>query len=81
MEVIRNKNVVLYRLILKQLDFFRYQPRNHSLRLHKLGGGLQNTWSISINRSMRMVFYYKNSNNGKLAIFINLGSHEEVYGK
>ena len=80
MENIRRKNESLYRLILKQLYYFRQQPKNRSLKLHKLGGGLQDTWSISINKSLRMVFYYRDTNDGRLAVFINLGNHRQVYG-
>ncbi|PIZ63038.1 type II toxin-antitoxin system mRNA interferase toxin, RelE/StbE family, partial [Candidatus Roizmanbacteria bacterium CG_4_10_14_0_2_um_filter_39_13] len=29
------------------------------MRLHKLSGKLEDTWSISITRAVRMVFYYR----------------------
>lgn len=61
----------------KQLALFAQNPQHPSLRLHKLSGELQNLWSISITRSIRMV-YIQNEDE---AHFIDIGTHEEVYRK
>ncbi len=60
--------------IKKQLILFQENPRHPSLRLHKLRGNLQNTWSLSITLSFRLLFiedaeYY----------FFDMGEHDEVY--
>jgi len=62
----------------KQLRLFQSNPKHQSLRLHKLSGKLQNRWSISINRSVRMVYILLNQNE---AYFVEIGTHDEVYRK
>lgn len=74
---IRNKDRKLYKQIIKQLSIFRVDPTYPSLRLHKLRGNLGICWSISINKSVRLV--YKESNDSY--VFIDLGTHDEVYRK
>ncbi len=76
---IKRKHHVLFTLVTKQLICFQQQPDHPSLRLHKLKGRLQDTWSISINKSVRMVFYYRQLNGVKRAVFIAIGTHKEVY--
>lgn len=77
---IKKKDVVLFARISKQLRCFEQAPNHHSLRLHKLKGKLRDTWSISINTSIRMVFYYKKEFGKQKAVFISIGTHKEVYG-
>ena len=60
--------------IQKQLKLFEQNPKHPSLRLHKLKGNLQNTWSLSITMSFRVLFiedaeYY----------FFDMGEHSEIY--
>ena len=74
---INYKDKNLSTLIEKQLDLFGTDPKHHSLRTHKLSGKLQNIFSISINKKIRMTFILQNNE----AYFINIGSHDEIYGK
>lgn len=60
--------------IRKQLKLFQDNPKHPSLRLHKLKGNLQNTWSLSVTMSFRLLFiedteYY----------FFDIGEHDEIY--
>lgn len=60
--------------IRKQLKLFQSNPKHPSLRLHKLKGNLQNTWSLSVTMSFRLLFiedteYY----------FFDMGEHDEIY--
>ena len=64
--------------IKRQLDLFKDDPKHPSLRNHKLAGNLKNHWSISITRSVRMVYVQKTKD---IAYFIDVGTHEEVYKK
>lgn len=71
---ISKKDKKLYQQIVKQLDVFSQNPNHPSLRLHKLKGQLKQVWSLSINRSYRILFvddyeYY----------FFSLGTHDQVY--
>jgi hypothetical protein len=43
---LKTKNIVLFNKTTKQLKLFQLQPDHPSLRLHKLSGILQDTWSI-----------------------------------
>jgi addiction module RelE/StbE family toxin len=74
---IRKKDQKLYRRIEKQIDLFTKNPNHPSLRLHKLTGKLENMWSISIDKSIRMVFLYI----ADKALFVDIGTHDEVYKK
>ncbi len=75
---IKRKDHKLLLQIQKQLNLFQTNPKHHSLRLHKLSGRLQNQWSISINRSIRMVYIAMNKDE---AYFVAIGTHDEVYRK
>ncbi len=75
---IKRKDHKLLLQIQKQLKLFQTNPKHHSLRLHKLSGKLQNQWSISINRSMRMVYIALSKDE---AYFVAIGTHDEVYRK
>ena len=74
---IKKTNLPLARKIQKQLELFKKDHRHPSLRTHKLKGHLQNTWSISVEGNVRMIFtIVKNE-----AIFFKIGNHDEVYKK
>ena len=75
---IKRKDNKLLTQINKQLKLFKANPKHQSLRLHKLSGKLQNRWSISINRSIRMVYILLSEDE---AYFILIGTHDEVYRK
>lgn len=67
----------LNQLIKKQLGLFKNSSKHHSLRLHKLRGNLNNTWSISINKSFRVIYTEETES----YYFIDLGTHDEIYEK
>lgn len=73
---LKRKDSRLVDLVLKKLELFKLRQDLPSLRLHKLTGSMRNLWSISINESIRMIFYYVDEN---IATFIDIGKHEEVY--
>ncbi len=73
---LKRKDYELFSLIKIKLEIFRIDEKRPSLRLHKLSGGMMESWSISINESIRMVFYYRNK---RRVVFTNFGKHEEVY--
>ena len=62
----------------KQIALFEENPAHPSLRTHKLSGTLNNMWSISITRSIRMVYVQLDQDN---ALFVKIGTHDEVYDK
>ncbi len=74
---IKSKHPQLFKKIQKQLNLFKENIKHPSLRTHKLKGNLSNTWSISIEDNIRMVYTIKN----KEAIFFKFGNHDEVYRK
>ena len=71
---IRNKDRNLYKKIQKQLELFQNNPHHLSLRTHKLTGDLKNVWSVSIDKSYRMLYQ-----DGNLYYFFDLGTHDQVY--
>lgn len=66
-----------FELIKKQLIIFENNPKHPSLRIHKLSGKLNNVWSISIVRKLRLVYFIKNGD----AWAYMIGTHDQVYKK
>lgn len=75
---IKKANKKLSGQIEKKLFLFSQNHRHPSLRIHKLTGTKQNTWSISINMSIRMVYILLDEDT---ALFVKIGIHDEVYRK
>ncbi|MFA6602551.1 MAG: type II toxin-antitoxin system mRNA interferase toxin, RelE/StbE family [Candidatus Shapirobacteria bacterium] len=75
LDKIKRKDSRLFELIQLKINLFSENPNHVTLRRHKLKGELDSYWSISINRSLRMVcmvikdeFY-----------FFDLGTYDQVY--
>ena len=75
---IKQKDPQLFERITKQLTIFSENPKHPSLRTHKLITTTANMWSISITMSVRMVYILLN---GDGAMFVKIGTHDEVYRK
>ena len=60
----------------KQLKLFQLHPQHPSLRTHKLTGKMKNRWSISLSKSLRMIYILLEKNE---AYFIAIGTHDKVY--
>jgi len=60
----------------KRLEIFRENPLDARLRTHKLSGDLQEYWSFSIEYDVRVVFQFAAK---KCAVFLDIGTHDEVY--
>lgn len=75
---IQRKDKKLANRIEKQILLFEENPKHPSLRIHKLSGNRENMWSISITMSIRMVYILIEDDQ---AIFIKIGTHEQVYKK
>jgi addiction module RelE/StbE family toxin len=72
---IKQKQPQLFKKIQKQLKLFKLNIKHTLLRTHKLIGNLSNTWSISIEGNIRLIYTLKNNE----AIFFKIGNHDEVY--
>lgn len=62
----------------KQLALFAANPKHPSLRTHKLTGNLDQRFSISVDKSIRMVYIILERDS---AYFIALGTHDQIYKK
>ena len=71
------KHPDLFQKYEKILMLLELNPFHPSLRFHKLSASLSNLYSVSINMKYRITleFYIKD----KKIIFINIGTHDEVY--
>lgn len=74
LKLIHRKDKILIEKIRKQLLLFQENPKHPSLRIHKLKGDLQNTWSLSVTISFRLLYieatdYY----------FFDMGEHDDIY--
>ena len=62
--------------ILSALLTFSKNPYDPKLETHKLSGDKKDLWSFSVQDDLRISFGFENSSS---VIFINIGSHDEVY--
>ncbi|HEU5053187.1 MAG TPA: type II toxin-antitoxin system YafQ family toxin [Hanamia sp.] len=62
----------------ERLEIFTAEPFNARLRTHKLSGKLEGLFAFSVGDDKRVVFYFTRDK-PKKAIFIDIGSHDEVY--
>jgi len=74
---IKQKQPQLFKKIQKQLKLFKENIQHPSLRTHKLKGNLSDTWSISIEGNVQLIYTIKNNE----AIFFKIGNHDDVYRK
>lgn len=72
---LRRNDPKVYELTKKKLVIFEKDDNHPSLRKHKLGGGLDGYWSISVNMKVRIVYFIENEE----AWLVNIGTHDEVY--
>lgn len=61
-----------------RLNLFIQDPFNPRLKTHKLSGKLKNLWSFTVENDVRIVFYFT-KDKPKKAVFVDLGTHVEVY--
>lgn len=61
-----------------RLEMFTNEPFNTKLKTHKLSGKLKGLWSFSIEQNLSVVFYFTKDKPSK-AVFVDIGSHDEVY--
>ncbi len=60
------------------LELFINDPFDSKLKTHKLSGKLKGLWSFSIEYDLRVIFFFTNDK-PKKAIFVDIGTHDEVY--
>ncbi len=73
---IKRTDKVLISRVNKQLKLFQLYPQHPSLRKHKLSGKMKNRWSISLSKSLRMIYILLKADE---AYFIAIGTHDKVY--
>lgn len=59
-----------------RVAIFQKNPFDPRLKTHRLSGQLRGFWSFSIDYDVRVVFSFVEPNR---ALFVDIGSHEEVY--
>lgn len=70
-----NKNSRLKIKIESKLELFLLSKNHNSLRLHKIKSDSVDTWSISVDMGLRIMFVYRNYG----ILLIDIGNHDEVY--
>ncbi len=61
-----------------RLGLFINNPFDSKLKTHKLSGKLKDLWSFSIEYDLRVVFYFT-KDKPRRAVFVDIGTHDEVY--
>lgn len=69
------RNSSLSRVIDERLVQFRKDPQNPILRVHKLTGYKQETWSFSVGYDLRILFVVE----GDDITLVDIGTHNQVY--
>lgn len=59
----------------KKIDLLLFSPNHNSLRLHKINHRSGQSWSISVDMKIRLLFVYENDG----IILVDIGTHDEVY--
>lgn len=66
----------LQKEVKEKIENFKNKENHKTLKVHKLKGKLQNTFSFSVNYKIRIVFEYENKKSVNLLL---VGAHDEVY--
>ena len=74
MSKLKRKNPLIERKVDQKLRILALNPHHPSLRIHKLKGRHE-SWSISVDMGLRMLFVYREYG----ILLIDIGSHEDVY--
>ena len=61
-----------------RLELFIDDPFAPQLKTHKLSGKLKDLWSFTIDYDLRVIFYFTDDK-PKKAVFVDIGTHKEVY--
>ena len=69
------KDRLFRKKVVDKINLFINDKQHPSLRLHKLQGKLKDAWSISVDKSIRILIYQ----DGNELVFVDIGSHDEVY--
>lgn len=72
---LKKKNPKIILTVKEKIALFKLNPTHPSLRLHKLQGKKLSLWSFWIKSDLRITFIYVSEG----VLFINIGTHEEVY--
>jgi mRNA-degrading endonuclease YafQ of YafQ-DinJ toxin-antitoxin module len=59
-----------------RVAIFQTNPFDPRLKTHRLSGQLQDLWSFSVAYDVRVVFSFIDPSR---ALFVDIGSHDEVY--
>ena len=65
--------------IAETLRLLAENPFFSKLETHKLHGKLFGSWACSVGYSLRIIFYFVESDGEDNIFLIEIGSHEEVY--
>lgn len=60
----------------ERVAIFQNNPFDPQLRTHQLSGQLKGLWSFSVEYDVRVIFSFTEP---KSALFIDIGTHEDVY--
>jgi mRNA-degrading endonuclease YafQ of YafQ-DinJ toxin-antitoxin module len=60
----------------ERVTIFQNNPFDPKLKTHKLSGQLKDLWSFSIEYDVRVIFSFIDD---KKALFVDIGTHKEVY--
>jgi addiction module RelE/StbE family toxin len=74
----RTKDPVLEKEFWYRLELFIKNPFDPNLKTHKLSGKLKGLWSFYVDYDFRVVFYFTKGKPKKV-VFVDIGSHDEVY--
>ena len=73
-----SQNPKLVKQFYKQSHLFTQNPKSKQLKDHQLVGKHSGKRAFSITRNIRVIYYLKSPNH---AIFLDIGTHIQVYGK
>ena len=73
---IKRSDPKLGQKVITKLKILETDPRHPSLRMHQLSGKRKNEWSISVDKSIRILFLLLDNDEAYLS---HVGTHDQVY--
>jgi addiction module RelE/StbE family toxin len=72
---ITKNNPSLKEKVKEKIRLFTKNPKDYSLKLHKLKGKMIEDWSFSVESDIRIILTYIEDG----ILLVDIGSHDEVY--
>ncbi|NBV76637.1 type II toxin-antitoxin system mRNA interferase toxin, RelE/StbE family [bacterium] len=75
LRLVKKMSVKEQKKVLKLVEIFEKNPKDRSLKVHKLQGKLAGAFALSVEYDVRILFSVEDDE----ILFFDIGSHDDVY--